>query len=74
MKKLFSNTLRRLKKVIMDFRLLKLVCSLTHGQQAHIVTPDGTTQCDCCGKGALEVKCLYNYKDKLPDDDETNFV
>ena len=36
-------------------------------------TPDGTTQCDYCGKGALEVKCPFNYKDKLPDDDEANF-
>ena len=34
-------------------------------------TPDGIIQCDC-GKGALEVKCPYNYKDSLPNNDETN--
>ena len=36
-------------------------------------TPDGIIECDCCGRGALEVKCPYNYKDKLPDNDEANF-
>ena len=36
-------------------------------------TPDGITECNCCGKGALEVKCPFNYKHKLPDDDEANF-
>ena len=36
-------------------------------------TPDGIIQCDCCGKRAVEVKCPFNYKDSLPDDDEANF-
>ena len=29
-------------------------------------SPDGLVQCTCCGKGTLEVKCPYKYKDGLP--------
>ena len=36
-------------------------------------TPDGIIHCDCCGTGAVEVKCPFNYKDSLPDSDEANF-
>ena len=27
-------------------------------------SPDGFTQCDCCGKGVLEVKCPYTHRHK----------
>ena len=30
-------------------------------------TPDGITQCDCCGNGVVEVKCPYCKKDSNPD-------
>ena len=26
-------------------------------------SPDGVISCDCCGKGTLEIKCPYKYKD-----------
>ena len=29
--------------------------------------------CDCCGKGTVEIKCQFCYKDSLPDDDRSNF-
>ena len=32
-------------------------------------SPDGIINCKCCGKGTLEVKCPYCYKDGLPEDD-----
>ena len=36
-------------------------------------TPDRIIQCDCCGKGAVEVKCPVTYKDILPNNDEAHF-
>lgn len=36
-------------------------------------SPDGIIECKCHGKGALEVKCPFCYKDKLPDEDQANF-
>ena len=27
-------------------------------------TPDGIISCDCCGKGALEIKCPFKHRDK----------
>ena len=29
-------------------------------------SPDGIVTCDCCGKGCLEIKCLYKYENGLP--------
>ncbi|XP_046562616.1 uncharacterized protein LOC124271511 isoform X2 [Haliotis rubra] len=29
-------------------------------------TPDSYLSCDCCGRGLVEVKCLYKYKDEHP--------
>ena len=28
-------------------------------------SPDGITKCTCCGKGVLEIKCPYKYRDGL---------
>jgi hypothetical protein len=28
------------------------------------VTPDGIISCDCCGKGALDIKCPFKHRDK----------
>ena len=28
-------------------------------------SPDGMVHCLCCGKEALEIKCLYSCKDKM---------
>jgi len=36
-------------------------------------SPDGINQCCCCGLRYLEVKCLFSYKEKLPDDNNTTF-
>ena len=32
-------------------------------------TPDGIIICFCYGKGLLEIKCPYCYKESLPSDD-----
>lgn len=29
-------------------------------------SPDGFVSCECCGKGVLEIKCTYKYRDDLP--------
>ena len=37
-------------------------------------SPDGIINCNCCGKGVLEVKCPFCIKEGLPGDpDETDF-
>ena len=37
-------------------------------------SPDGIINCNCCGKGVLEVKCPFCIKEGLPGDlDQTNF-
>ena len=30
--------------------------------------PDGVLNCDCCGKGVLEIKCPYKHREKHPHD------
>ena len=30
-------------------------------------SPDGLVNCDCCGRGGLEIKCPHCSKDKAPD-------
>ena len=30
-------------------------------------SPDGLAQCDCCGQGCLEIKCLPTYMNGIPD-------
>ena len=29
-------------------------------------TPDGIVSCECCGKGLIEIKCPFSYKDQHP--------
>lgn len=29
-------------------------------------TPDGIVECDCCGRGCVEVKCPFTFKDIMP--------
>ena len=36
-------------------------------------SPDAIVTCDCCGKGTVEIKCPFCYKEGLPDDNPTNF-
>ena len=31
-------------------------------------SPDGLTECECCGKGLLKMKCPFSYKTGTPDD------
>ena len=33
---------------------------------------DGIVSCACCGRGTLEVKCPYKYKENLPTDNSDN--
>ena len=45
-------------------------CSLTglwiNPLYPHIrVSPDGVIMCNCCGKGLVEIKCLYSAKTTL---------
>ena len=28
-------------------------------------SPDGIVQCDCCGKGVVEIKCPFSCRDKM---------
>ena len=32
-------------------------------------SPDGYVSCDCCGKGLIEIKCAYKYREELPVSD-----
>ena len=36
-------------------------------------SPDSIVTCDCCGKGTLEVKCPFCFKDELPEDNTPKF-
>ena len=36
-------------------------------------SPDGLISCTCCGKGTLEVKCPFCFKEGLPEEDQENF-
>lgn len=36
-------------------------------------SPDAIVTCDCCGRGTVEVKCPFCYKEALPDDNPSNF-
>ena len=36
-------------------------------------SPDGMVNCACCGKGVLEVKCPFCFKENIPDEEEQNF-
>jgi len=36
-------------------------------------SPDAIVSCNCCGKGTVEVKCPFCYKEGLPDDNPSNF-
>jgi len=36
-------------------------------------SPDGIIKCKCHGRGTLEVKFPFCYKDKLPNEERTNF-
>ena len=33
-------------------------------------SPDGMVCCSCCGKGVLEIKCPFKYRDYSPTDDQ----
>lgn len=36
----------------------------------HIVaSPDAFVQCDCCGKGVVDIKCQYSIKSQLVSED-----
>ena len=37
-------------------------------------SPDAIVTCECCGKGTVEVKCPFCFKDGFPEDDNpSNF-
>ena len=42
-------------------------CGLfVHENRPHLgASPDGVTTCSCCGRGTLEIKCPYKYRDGL---------
>lgn len=29
-------------------------------------SPDGVTECKCCGKGILEIKCPFSLQNEMP--------
>lgn len=36
-------------------------------------SPDGIISCECCGRGTLEVKCPFCYKENFPEEDTAGF-
>ena len=36
-------------------------------------SPDSIVSCTCCGKGVVEVKCPFCFKDGLPIEDDQSF-
>lgn len=37
-------------------------------------SPDAIVTCECCGKGVVEIKCPFCFKEELPaDDNPSNF-
>ncbi|KAL0966883.1 hypothetical protein UPYG_G00301350 [Umbra pygmaea] len=41
---------------------------VVRNDQPHLgASPDGLVNCSCCGRGTLEVKCPYKYRDESPD-------
>ena len=42
---------------------------IIHPSFPHLgASPDGFTECACCGKGLVEIKCPFSYKNGTPDD------
>ena len=35
--------------------------------------PDSIVVCDCCGRGTVEVKCPFCFKEELPNDNSSDF-
>ena len=70
----FSHTLVVQPRIMMDFRSKRQDFLWTwkdHISGHHLI---GIINCNCCGKGVLEVKCPFCIKEGLPGDpDETDF-
>ncbi|KAK0141356.1 hypothetical protein N1851_021688 [Merluccius polli] len=52
------------------------LCGLVvHPDNPHLgASPDGVANCSCCGRGAVEIKCPYKYRDGLKgSSDDTDF-
>uniref|UniRef100_A0A8C8EZC9 YqaJ viral recombinase domain-containing protein n=1 Tax=Oncorhynchus tshawytscha TaxID=74940 RepID=A0A8C8EZC9_ONCTS len=54
---------------------VKLSGLVVRNDQPHLgASPDGLVNCSCCGRGTLEVKCPYKYRDGLTGcSDDTQF-
>lgn len=48
------------------------LCGLVvHPDSPHLgASPDGLVKCNCCGKGTVEIKCPYKYRDGLTGSSE----
>ena len=55
-----------------NFNLIDAGLFIDHVDPFLGASPDGMVQCNCCGKGVLEIKCPYCYKD-LPEHDDSSF-
>jgi len=51
-----------------DFKIVDTGLFINHLGPFLGALPDGIVQCVCCGRVVVEVKCPFNFKDDLPDD------
>ena len=51
-------------------------CGLfVHGEKIFLAaSPDGLVSCDCCGEGALEIKCPYSVSHEVPSEQNLDYL
>lgn len=57
--------IREMSKTHQDLQVRHCGLVLRPGEPHLGTSPDGIITCTCCGKGALEIKCPYKYRDGL---------
>ena len=63
--KAFAQYLRIMKEGHSNFTVKNTGLHVNYQFQYIGASPDGLTNCDCCGKGVLEIKCPFNYQKGL---------
>ncbi len=57
-----------------NFELTQSGFVIDEGKPLIVASPDGCTKCTCCGKGLVEVKCTYCFKNACPMKRNQTFV
>ena len=55
-----------------DFKVVDAGLFVDHLDPFLGASPDEIAQCVCCGRGVVEVKCPFCFKDDLPEDDNNS--